>query len=234
MVDARSDHLDHFYALMSRLEKRNGGFRRLSSCNGRMPWPGRGVYFFFELGEDRRVVGSGPRIVRVGTHALKEGSATTLWNRLSQHKGQIVSGGGNHRGSIFRLLVGTALIKRDGLGYATWGRGSSASAEIRKTEQDLERAVSDVICQMPFLYLAIEDQPGPHSRRGYIERNSIALLSNFAKPALDSPSSNWLGQFCNRERVRASGLWNSNHVDEKYDSNFLKVLDQLINQVPEP
>jgi hypothetical protein len=49
-------------------------------------------------------------IVRVGTHALETGSQTTLWKRLSQHRGQARSGSGNHRGSIFRLIVGTALI----------------------------------------------------------------------------------------------------------------------------
>jgi len=34
---------------------------------------------------------------------------TTLWARLSQHRGSAKSGGGNHRCSIFRLLVGRAL-----------------------------------------------------------------------------------------------------------------------------
>ena len=59
--------------------------------------------------EDRSDTGSGPRIIRVGTHALKTGSRTTLWTRLSQHKGQPGSGGGNHRGLIFRLIGGRAV-----------------------------------------------------------------------------------------------------------------------------
>ena len=29
--------------------------------------------------------------------------------------------------------------------------------------------------------------------RGYIERNAIALLSNYGKPAIDPPSPGWLG-----------------------------------------
>ena len=49
---------------------------------------GEGVYFFHEPGEERLDTGVGPRIVRVGTHALKIGSSTKLWTRLSQHKGQ--------------------------------------------------------------------------------------------------------------------------------------------------
>lgn len=137
------------------------------------------------------------------------------------------SGGGNHRGSIFRLIVGTALINRDHLVCTTWGKGSTAAGAVRGLEIDLERAVSATIRAMPFLWLDIDDEPGTGSLRGYIERNSIALLSNFERPALDPPSPNWLGQHCNRERVRKSGLWNSNHVDEAYESDFLKELERL-------
>lgn len=82
----------------------------LAGCRGRMQWPARGVYFFHETGENRSDTGEGPRVVRVGTHALKEGGSTTLWGRLSAHRGQLRSGGSNQRGSIFRLIVGTALI----------------------------------------------------------------------------------------------------------------------------
>jgi hypothetical protein len=82
---------------------------------------------------------------------------------------------------------------------------------------------------MPFLWLPLEDEAGPESRRGYVERNSIAILSNYNKAAIDRPSKAWLGHFCNRERVRNSGLWNSNHVDESYDPAFLDELDQLVS-----
>ena len=44
---------------------------------------------------------------------------------------------------------------------------------------------------------------------------------------VDPPSSSWLGHHCNRERVRKSGLWNSNHVDETYDPTYLKELERL-------
>ena len=46
---------------------------------------------------------------------------------------------------------------------------------------------------MWFLWLAIEGEARPDNRRGYVERNSIALLSNFNKLALDPPSQGWLG-----------------------------------------
>jgi len=81
---------------------------------------------------------------------------------------------------------------------------------------------------MPFLWLGIEDPSGPKSRRGYIERNAIALLSNYNKPDLDAPSESWLGKACPRERVTGSGLWNQNHVDEPCDPGFLGAFEFLV------
>ena len=79
---------------------------------------------------------------------------------------------------------------------------------------------------MPFLWFAIDDVAGPQSDRGVIERNAIALLSNYNKPAIDPPSTEWLGHHCDRERVRLSGLWNNRHVDEEYDSQFLTLIER--------
>ncbi|MHC2552377.1 hypothetical protein ACVJ6Q_003672 [Bradyrhizobium elkanii] len=225
----RREHLVRFYSILDKLEREIGGARELAECSGRIDWPKRGVYFFRESGEDRSDSGQGPRIVRVGTHALKDGSGTMLWTRLSQHKGQPSTGGGNHRGSIFRLIVGAALIRRDELDFPTWGHGSTAKGDVRGGELTLERQVSQSIGNMPFLWVPIFDDPGPESRRGYIERNAIALLSNYDRPQLDPPSQAWLGHHSDRERVRRSGLWNQNHVDEDFDPAFLDHLDQLVS-----
>ena len=221
----RLDDLSRFYAILATLEHRLGGKRLLAACDGRMHWPQRGVYFFFEPGEIRTHSGKGPRVVRVGTHALTSSSRTTLWNRLSQHQGTLKGGGGNHRGSIFRLHVGTALIKRDvwpQVIVGTWGKESSAGTAVRQAEQPLEQAVSQHIRQMPFLWLVVEDAPSSDSLRGVIERNAIALLSNYNtmdKP-LDPPSTNWLGHWADREAVKRSGLWNVNHVTESTTQPF--------------
>jgi hypothetical protein len=229
MKSERLGHLEGFYDLIARLERRIGGARTLAACNGKVEWPERGVYFFREDGEFRRDTGTGPRIVRVGTHALKAGSGTSLWTRLLQHRGQVRSGGGNHRGSIFRLIIGTALIARDGYDQGTWdNRTSSAPAAVRAGELALEREVSKTIGAMRLLWLPIGDPPGPDSARGDIERNTIALLSNYRKEPIDPPSATWLGNYCSRERVCASGLWNANHVDEPYDPAFLARLERLV------
>jgi len=186
--DDRLHDLIRFYEILDVLAERIGGPRTLAECTGRMRWPERGVYFFQEYGENRSDSGTGLRIVRVGTHALKTGHRTTLWKRLSQHRGAARTGIGNHRGSIFRQLVGTALSATNKMMVPTWGQGRFAPKHIREKEKPLEKLVSRTIGQMPFLWLDVPDPPGPESLRGYIERNAIALLSNYNRPVLDPPS----------------------------------------------
>ena len=222
-----------FYTLLQELERGIGGKRTLADCDGRMDWPKRGVYFFFEPGENRSGSGNGPRVVRVGTHAIKGKADTTLWSRLRQHKGTLRPPGGNHRGSIFRLLIGEALIRRDGLtsGAGTWGQGSNAPRDVREDERLSEIEVSRHIGAMPFLFLPVLDAPGPDSQRAYVERNSIALLSGYSSASIDPPNPQWLGFNSSRERVHRSGLWNNNHVDEDYSPEFLDVLGTLVASI---
>ena len=225
----RHADLKTFYNLLNQLEKKIGGRRLLLNCNGSMNWPKKGIYFFMENGEYRSN-SSNFRIIRVGTHALRINARSTLWQRLKQHKGNN-QGGGNHRGSIFRLIVGTA-FNTDGI-YPNRGNGNNAPAAIKISELPLEKKVSDFIGKMPFIWLPICDSfqidgKAGHELRGYIERNSIALLSNYNKEPIDSSSENWLGRKCDRPLVISSGLWNQDHVNENYDPNFLKILEKII------
>ena len=160
-----------FYKLLDSLATLFGGPRLLRSCHGKMEWPTRGVYFFYEGGESRS--GDGRRVVRVGTHGLTNGSQSTLWRRLSQHRGSSRSDHGNHRGSIFRLLVGKALAKRSNIPLPeSWGvaarKLSVGRVAINEAEAGIEARVSDYIGQMPFLWLNVNDAPGPNSSRGLI------------------------------------------------------------------
>ena len=221
----RTHDLSRFYDLLAKFGEKTGGPLRLSDCSARMDWSKRGVYFFQEPNEVRSNTGTGLRIVRVGTHALMAKSKTTLWKRLRQHRS------GKHRGSIFRLLVGAALKKRDGWVCRSWGQSGSIPREVRDSERPLEDAVSETLGNMSLLWLAVDDEPGPDSKRAYIERNAIALLSNYNKEPVDPASSGWLGWDSDRERVRRSSLWNNNHVDEQYDSAFLDTMESLIDQM---
>ena len=202
-----------FYDLLDRLAERVGGPRLLKSCRAGMCWPQRGVYFFYEDGEPRSGTGAGLRVVRIGTHGLKKGARGTLWGRLRQHRS------GNHRGSVFRLLVGVALAKR-------------CNILLPESWDVAEECISKYIGRMPFLRLNVNDDPGPDSSRGFIERNAIALLSGYRCPAADPPSAEWLGHYSDRERVRLSGLWNNNHVNGTYDPSFLDEMESWVDATP--
>lgn len=231
-MSSRGEDIKRFYDMLTELEGRQGAPLSLLESASR-DCPQRGVYFFFEPGEQRSGSGDGPRVVRVGTHALKPGSKTRLWTRLSQHRGALKSGGGNHRGSIFRLLVGSSLIAREGLSCATWDtQRSNAPSPVRAAEIELERLVSQTIGAMPVLWLAVDDDPGAGSERGVIERGAIALLSGWGQDGIDPPSPNWLGHACKRDKVRRSGLWNNNHVDKAYDPAFLDAMERRVLATP--
>lgn len=108
--------------------------------------------------------------------------------------------------------------------YPHWGEGSSAGRDRRLAELELERRVSDYIRNLPFLWVNIDDEPGPESDRAYIERNTIALASNYGKQSIDTRSGDWLGHASPSEKIRGSGLWNVDHVGEDYDQAFLSRL----------
>jgi hypothetical protein len=234
---SRAGDVASLYETLEELARRLGGARRLDVCTARSGWPERGVYFFFETGEVRASPNAGSRVVRIGTHGLAVGSQTTLWNRLSQHRGSARSGSGNHRGSVFRLLVGEALLRRRGEKARSWGIGAGAAAAaerlgiaretVRSAERALEAEVSRTIGAMNVLWVDVPDAPGADSLRGAIERHSIALLSAALEAPVDAPSSAWLGRHSGRDAVQRSGLWNVNHVADRYDPSFLPVLHRL-------
>jgi len=234
----RLEDVIRFYNAVSNLEQKLGGKRILRNCHGRVDWPKRGVYFFFEEGEIRKHSGIGQRVVRVGTHAIKKKSNTknterTLWDRLIEHRGYLKGqfpGGGDHRASVFRKHVGFAILNRDKIICDTWDK-DSISTKYKTSEYEIEKKVSKHIKIMPFLWVEVDDDPGPDSMRKYIEKNSIALLSNYERTQIDPPSENWLGQYSKNEKIRKSGFWNDEHTDEKYDQNFLMIFDKFVSQM---
>ena len=164
----RIGDLDKFYSLIRKLSGGLNGGMKLKEATGNNGWPGKGVYFFFEDGEFRKTEPFESRVVRVGTHAVSEGSSSSLWNRLRTHRGGI-NLGGNHRGSIFRLHVGKSLISKEKLDYPSWGVGQTAPKEIKEKEKLLEIKVSEVIGNMKILWLQISDRASADSDRSYIE-----------------------------------------------------------------
>ena len=139
------------------------------------------------------------------------------------------------------MVSGENLIERgDCPPCPSWGvKGDiSKAAEVLRVERaalaaaeaPVEAAVSAYLGRLPSLWLSIDDEPGPGSLRGLIERNVIALASGLLEPVIDPPSPSWLGLYSGRDKVRRSGLWNQRHVDEKYVPNFLDVLEAAIER----
>lgn len=234
----RANDIDRLYGLLAELEERVNGKQKLKDCTGYMNWPDRGVYFFFAP-QEYRDADNQLRVTRIGTHAVSEGSSTALWDRLRTHRGAkrgTYEGGGNHRGSVFRKRVGEAFVERESLHdeYPHWGEGSSAKRERRLSELELEQRVSDYLRDLPFLWVDVDDKPSADSQRAYIERNTIALLSNCQRDAIDPRSDDWLGTYSRSGKITESGLWNVNHVDEEYDPTFLTHLEEYVNETSTP
>lgn len=168
----RSAHRTRFDELMRRLM--TGADQGLPLARllegGRLPE--RGVYFFLDPTSSNEQ--DQWRICRVGTHAVSLGSKSTLRARLRAHLGTR-SGSGSHRGSIFRLHVGNALLRRDQRDIATRGIGSVAppalrtSEVLREAEARHEQQVSNYIGQLPVMWLAVSDEASPASERSIIE-----------------------------------------------------------------
>jgi hypothetical protein len=218
-----------FYQALGQLAVMLSGPRVLRECRGADGWPRQGVYFFFEPGEVR--ADGSNRVVRVGTHALTATSRATLWGRLRQHRGHVGGrhpNGGNHRGSVFRRHVGAAIIVREQLPGGlldSWLDRHGPRPGWAVQEAHVERAVSDHIAAMPFLWLSVPDRAG----RGYVERNSIALTSRLAE-GTDQPSPRWLGRDAVRTEISQSGLWNVDHIRHHREPGFLDLLGQLVQQ----
>jgi hypothetical protein len=241
---ARQDDLDRFYELLDDLSERVDGPRKLKRCTGYMDWPNRGVYFFLEPGDTRESTDQ-LRVTRVGTHAVSTGSNTTLWDRLKQHYGTGDGSsdhphGGGHRGSVYRKRVGEAIIEKHGLhaDYPSWDdRWAAIDRErsaVRDEEYILERRVSASIREQPFLWVHLDDEPGPDSDRAVLEQNAIALLSNCERESLDPRRGDWLGRHSRSHKIQESGLWNVDHVDEEYDSSFLALLGRAVEDTTPP
>ena len=113
-----------------------------------------------------------------------------------------------------------------GFNLPSW-HNDSVSAQRRLEERSLEKMVTHRIGDMRLLWLSINDISSKRSDRAYIERNSIALLSNVENTA-GIPSKVWLGNNSSYPEIRKSGLWNVHHVGMPYDSGFIDVFRNYV------
>ena len=222
----RRQMLEKTYAALEPLWAQPTSFLRFADAKG-SGWPSAGLYIFSDPHESRLFSKGAQKIIRIGTHGVSDGSASTLWQRLKAHKGDL-SGLGNHRTSIFRLHVGTALIARDRLDCPSWGTVTKPDTHQLTQEEKIERLVSQYIAELYVSVLPITDVPSKRSDRAYIEQNLIAIMSGYPAP-VECASDRWLGLHCANLAVRRSSLWNVNHTEESFDPGFLATLEFYVD-----
>jgi hypothetical protein len=183
--------------------------------------PSDGLYFFYEDGEINSHDG-GPRIVRVGNHPRSVGG---LRNRLRNHYS------GNKNGSVFRKLLGGALIRRrnphdpcllPGPGQGHWERQDERTcSRCKPVEQEVSRLLKE---HFSFRCVRIVDR----TERNRFEQLLIASLPRC--PGCKA-SATWLGQHAHSLKVRQSGLWNSDFIDSMpLTSSELSRFENLVQQ----
>jgi hypothetical protein len=158
--------------------------------------PLNGIYILFEKGEIAHDV---DRVVRIGTHTGKD----QLRSRLKQH---FVNE--NKDRSIFRKNIGRALLKRDKDPFIKQWEIDLTSSKAKeeysafidfKKQKEVENRVSQYI-QANFSFVVFEiKEPG---KRLELESKIISTISlcNECKP-----SSEWLGLFSPKEKIRETG-----------------------------
>lgn len=179
-----------------------------------------GLYFFYEQGEVSDHAPNG-RIVRVGNHPRRQGG---LVSRLRMHYS------GNKNSSVFRKFLGGALLRRDNPsnpclspapGKGHWENGNAkACSRCRPTEARVSELLRH---RFTFRCVRVPD---------LTERNGLEGLLVAALAACDAcrPSSFWLGLYAYSEKVRASGLWNSQYVgNATIDQSNLSRFQELVS-----
>ncbi len=226
--ETRLKDVKRFYEILKKLEYRVGKPKILANYSRnslQRCWPTGGVYFFMENGENQSESSEDLRVVRIGLSGA-------LWHRLNRHKS---------KSSSFRTDVGSALINnlidKDEINYSYyikwWNRNKSSTIKNDPTIKKLETCVTKIIGEMPFFCLKVDNE----DLRDDIESNAIALLSNFWRQTIDAPSDTWLGRHCTdkhgkiKDKVKESGLWNSEYVRDVYNPDFLDNLEELVEQM---
>ena len=193
MID-KSQIVDEIYGLVEQLP-------RFDSQTPAEELPENGIYFFFERGETVKWRGKVvDRIVRVGTH-MKDGR---FKKRIRQHYGNVKSLHGNKNGSVFRRVLGGALLRKDDPNdprlkdWETQGGPSFAEVEERTSQ----------VLRSNFTFCCLRVDSG--EERKNLESGLIGLL---AQHPLAKFSEEWLGKYAASEEIKRTGLWNTQHVN---------------------
>lgn len=162
-----------------------------------------GIYILFEKDE---LAHNGDRIVRIGSHTGND----NLIKRLEEHFYKE-----NKDRSIFRKNIGRALLKKENDKYLDVWDIDFTKSEMKKKygqlvdksyQENIEQKVSNYI-RDNFTFSVIE-VPDKRERLS-IEKKIISVVSSCKECY---PSDNWLGRFSTNEKIKSSGLWQTQHI----------------------
>ena len=162
-----------------------------------------GVYILFEKNEFGH---NGERIVRIGSHTGND----NLIKRLEEHFYKE-----NKDRSIFRKNIGRALLNKKNDRYLDVWDIDFTKSEVKKKygqfvdksyQENIEQEVSKYIRDnFTFSVIEILDK----KERLNTEKNIINIISSCNEC---SPSDNWLGRFSTIEKIKRSGMWQTQHI----------------------
>jgi hypothetical protein len=211
------------YELCSNLHKLFNGMRRFDFPFNKNDIPKNGIYVLFEEGEQAH---GGNRIVRVGTHT----GNNQLRSRLFQH---FVNE--NKDRSIFRKNIGRALLNRDKDNFLEQWELDLTTKKAKEQhfnnidlekQKEIEKKVTDYI-QKNFSFVVFE--VNDKEKRLKIESKIISTISLCEEC---KPSSNWLGLFSPKKKIREGGLWLVNELyKEPMNEEEFNELQKLILSV---
>ena len=165
--------------------------------------PFNGLYVLFEQGEECH---GGSRIVRVGTHTGdRQLRARVLQHFVKENKDR----------SIFRKNIGRALLAKAGDPYlAEWERDRTSRAarvQFGPESDPLKRRTveSDVTAYMCERFSFVVFKVDDHHDRLSLESRLISTVSLCGECG---PSSEWLGRFSPKAKIRTNGLWLVNEL----------------------
>lgn len=168
--------------------------------------PLNGVYVLFQEGEHAH---GGDRIVRIGTHT----GNNRLRLRLKEHFIKE-----NKDRSIFRKNIGRALLNMRKDSYIG---GWELDLTTRKNkdkyfklvdqayQSKIENEVTKII-QKEFSFAVLEESD--KSNRLLLKSR---IVSEVSKCAECKASSNWVGNYSTKDKIRESGLWQENELYKK-------------------
>jgi len=182
--------------------------------------PLNGIYFFYEECEFWGHGENIDRIVRIGTH--RNGN---FGNRINEHflisksDSQISINKPKYSDrSIFRKNIGRALLNRDKDKYLQiWdidftgkkNREKYGSYRDIKKEETIEGEISNIIRDnFRFRFVTIDIEADRMGRKGL----ESYLIGTVSRCELCRPSIKWLGNYSPEREIRASGLWQKQHL----------------------